>query len=74
MFMRITSKPYVTNWATLLTNCGPSCRTEVESSECHEVSFTRTFRRRKNVFPLPRLAQLFHLGLTGLFKGSLILG
>ena len=36
-------KQYVTNWATLLTKSGRSCRVEVESSECHEVSFTITF-------------------------------
>ena len=44
-------KQYVTNWATLLTKSGPSCQTEVESSERHEV-FTRTFLRHKNVFPI----------------------
>ena len=43
-------KQYVTNWATLLTKSGPSCRAEEESSERHEVSFMQTFQRRENVF------------------------
>ena len=50
MNMRVTSKPYVTNRATLLTKSGPSCRMEVESWERHEVPFTRTFRGREIVF------------------------
>ena len=48
MFIRVTNKQYVTNWAIPLS--GHSCRKEVKSSESHEVSFTRTFQRRKNVF------------------------
>ena len=50
--MRVTNKPYVTNWASLLTKSG---RTEVESSESsehHEVLFTRTFGCRGHVFPI----------------------
>ena len=38
------------NWATLLSKSGP--RAEVEWSERHEASFTRTFRRRENLFPI----------------------
>ena len=52
LFLSVTSKPSVTNWATLLSKFGPSCRTEVESKQRHEVSFTRTFRRRENVSPI----------------------
>ena len=44
-------KQHVTNRATRLTKPGPSWRPEEESSARHEVSFTRTFRRRENVFP-----------------------
>ena len=50
MFMRATSKQYVTNWATLFSKSGPSYRKEVESSERHEVLFTRTFWRREKCF------------------------
>ena len=50
MFMHY--EQHVTNWATRLTKSGPSWRAEEESSERHEVSFTRTFRHCKNVFPM----------------------
>ena len=52
MLMPVTSKPLVTHWATLFTKSDPSRWTEVESSELHEVSFTRTFPRHENVFPI----------------------
>ena len=52
IFMRVTSRQYVTNRATLLSKSGLDSTSEVESSERQEVSFTRTLRRRKNVFPI----------------------
>ena len=38
-------------WATLLTKSGHICRAEEESSERHEVSFTRFFQHCEKKFP-----------------------
>ena len=48
------------HWATLLTKSGPSCRTEVESSERHEVLFTRIIPSDVNAPFVNRVAQLVY--------------
>ena len=51
MVMRVTINN-TSPTGQLWTKSGPSWREEAESSERHEVLFTRTFRRRENVFPI----------------------
>ena len=45
--MRVTSKPYVTNWA----NLAPVGERKQNHKSVIKVSFMRTFPRRDNVFP-----------------------
>ena len=48
------------HWETLLTKSGPSSPTEEESSECHEVLFTRIITSDVNAPFVKRVAQLVY--------------